>query len=59
MDVGGTPLLTYLVQMDGGSASSDFTTITTVADAASDEFTTTPGTTNLVTGDIYNFRVIA
>jgi hypothetical protein len=60
IDNGGTAITNYLVQMDGGSAARNvFTTITTVANAASDFYVTVPGTTPLTTGEIYNFRVIA
>lgn len=46
--------------MDGGSAARNvFATIATVTNVATDFFVTSPGTTPLTTGDIYNFRIIA
>jgi hypothetical protein len=60
LENGGTPITNYLVQMDGGSAARMvFTTIATLSDQAADLYVTSPLTTSLTTGEIYNFRVIA
>ena len=61
VDLGGSPLLQYKVQMDGGTSSgvTELTTIATINNAASDEYLTVPSNTPLVEGDIYSFRVIA
>jgi hypothetical protein len=60
LENGGTPITNYLVQMDGGSAARNvFTTIATLSDQAADLYVTSPLTTSLTTGEIYNFRVIA
>ena len=54
-------MVNYKVQMDGGSSSgiTTFNTIATQSNAALDSFLTDPVAHALVTGDIYQFRVIA
>lgn len=60
IELGGTTLDTFLVQMDGGSSgSTSFTTIATVTNSGTDTYTTIPATLPLVTGDVYTFKVIA
>ena len=42
VDLGGTPLQTYLIQMDGGTTSgvTEFSTIATQSNASTDQFVT-------------------
>ena len=58
IDIGGTTLDTYVIEMDNGSTAGNtaFSELATIANGAVDSYTTTAA---LVTGDIYNFRVIA
>ena len=60
LDDGGSPVLSFLVQMDGGSVARDvYSTIATVSNQATNFYVTVPATTPLVTGEIYKFKVIA
>ena len=67
LDLGGTSLESYIIEMNGGSSgnANDWRIVQIQADAAVDKFYTETYLnnldiyTNLVTGDIYGFRVTA
>lgn len=60
LDNGGAPITYYLVEMDGGSGGRNvYSVIATIGNQATDFYVTVPGTTPLITGDTYNFRIVA
>jgi hypothetical protein len=62
LDDGGSPVTNYVIEMAMGAnpASGSFSTIATINNVSgSNTYQTQTGTTPLVTGNIYTFRVYA